>query len=106
MLGAMSEVGLVVRLHKLGLLPEANRKTFVKTIYEDLRQDDHRIRRRGLGAHGNEQQVLRSVFTDEEFEEMKERLRRNDEGQAESFDRYLKSGCRTSLQCDTVSYLG
>ena len=26
MLGAMSEVGLVVRLHKLGLLPEANRK--------------------------------------------------------------------------------
>jgi hypothetical protein len=34
MLGAMSEVGLVVRLHKLGLLPEANRKTFVKTITE------------------------------------------------------------------------
>ena len=69
MLGAMSEVGLVVRLHKLGLLPEANRKTFVKTITE--------IRRRGLGPHGNEQQVLRSVFTDEEFEEMKERVRRD-----------------------------
>jgi putative endonuclease len=29
-----------------------------------------------------------------------------DEAQAESFDRYLKSGCRTSTQCDTVSYHG
>ena len=30
----MSEVSLVVRPQKLGLLPEANRKTFVKTITE------------------------------------------------------------------------
>lgn len=32
MLSAMSEVGLVVRLHKLGLLPEENRKKFLETV--------------------------------------------------------------------------
>jgi hypothetical protein len=36
MLGAMSEGGLVVRLHKLGLLPEANRNSCAESP-SDLR---------------------------------------------------------------------
>jgi hypothetical protein len=68
MLSAMSEVGLVVRLHKLGLLPEANRKAFVKTVSE------YAVEGQDLTAMSSKS--IRSVFTDEEFEEMKQRVRK------------------------------
>ena len=60
----MFEVGLVVRLHKLGLLPETNGKTFVKTITE------YAVEGQDLTAMSSKS--LRSVFTDEEFEEMRD----------------------------------
>lgn len=67
MLSAMSEVGLVVRLHKLGLLPEENRKTFVRTVA-------------GYAVEGSDltamsSKSIRSVFADDEFEELKRRVR-------------------------------
>ena len=34
MLSAVPEVGLAVRLHEFGLLPEENRRKFVRTVSE------------------------------------------------------------------------
>jgi len=67
MLSAMSEVGVVVRLHKLALLPEENRKAFVKTVSE------YAIEGEDLSAMSSK--TIRSVFEDGEFEELKRRVR-------------------------------
>jgi hypothetical protein len=67
MLSAMSEVSLVVRLHALGLLPEANRKRFVATVSQ------YAIK--GSDLDGMSSKPIRSVFTDDEFRELKRRVR-------------------------------
>jgi hypothetical protein len=67
MLSAMSEVGLVVRLHKLGLLPEENRKKFLETVSKYAVDGDD------LSAMSSKS--IRSVFEDSEFEALKTRVR-------------------------------
>lgn len=67
MLSAMSEVGVVVRLNNLGLLPEKNRQTFVQTVSEYSVEGDD------LSAMSSK--TIRSVFEDNEFEELKQRVR-------------------------------
>jgi hypothetical protein len=63
------EVGLAVRLHDLGLFPEDSRKNFIETVsnfaiegYDVLALDDG---------------CIRDVFTDNEFAELVETVRRN-----------------------------
>ena len=67
MISAMPEVGLVVRLHTLGLLPEENRRQFVDTVSEYAVEGDD------LSAMSSKS--IRSVFEDTEFEELKARVR-------------------------------
>jgi hypothetical protein len=67
MLSAMSEVGLVVSLHRQGLLPEANRLKFVSTISQ------YAIDGNDLGALSSKS--IRSVSTHDEFETLKKRVR-------------------------------
>lgn len=55
-----SEVGLALRLHEFGLLPEENRETFVKAV------SAYAISGEDLYALDDE--GIRSVFTDDEFE--------------------------------------
>jgi hypothetical protein len=66
-LSAMSEVGLVVRLQKLGLLPEENRKKFVETVSAYAVDGDD------LTAMSSK--TIRTVFEDSEFEALKRRVR-------------------------------
>lgn len=67
MLSAMSEVSLVVSLHRQDLLPEANRLTFVRTVSQYATDGDD------LDALSDKS--IRSVFTDDEFEALKKRVR-------------------------------
>lgn len=67
MLSAMSEVGLVVSLHRQGLLPETKRLKFVGTVSQYAIDGDD------LDALSS--RSIRSVFTDDEFEALKERVR-------------------------------
>lgn len=67
MLSAMSEVGLVARFHKLGLLPEENRKNFVETVSAYAVDGDD--------LSGMSSKTIRSVFEDREFEALKARVR-------------------------------
>lgn len=66
-LSSYSEVGLALRLHEFGLLPEKDRKTFVQTVSayaisgEDVYALDH--------------EDIRSVFTDAEFDDLIARVR-------------------------------
>jgi hypothetical protein len=67
MLSAMAEVGLVVTLNKLGILPEKHREQFIETVSQYAVDGDD------LTAMSNKS--IRTVFKDEEFDELKERVR-------------------------------
>jgi hypothetical protein len=67
MLSAMAEVALVVTLNKLGILPEEHRRQFIATVSQYAIDGDD------LTAMNNKS--IRTVFKDEEFDELKERVR-------------------------------
>jgi hypothetical protein len=67
MLSAMAEVGLVVTLHKLGILPEEHRRQFIETVSQYAVDGDD------LTAMNNKS--IRTVFKDQEFDKLKERVR-------------------------------
>jgi hypothetical protein len=67
MLSAMSEVGLVERLHMLDLLPEHHRRRFIATVSRYAVDGDD------LAAMSDKS--IRSVFRDSEFDELKTRVR-------------------------------
>jgi hypothetical protein len=67
MLSAMAEVGLVVTLNKLGILPEEHRQRFIATVSQYAVDGDD------LTAMNNNS--IRTVFKDEEFDELKKRVR-------------------------------
>jgi hypothetical protein len=67
MLSAVSEVGLAARLHKYGLLPEPQRLKFLETVT-------------GYALRGEDFDALsdydiKSIFTDQEFEDFREQVR-------------------------------
>jgi hypothetical protein len=62
-----SEVDLTVRLHEFGLLPEANRNTFVQAVSEFAVS--------GEDVYALENEGIRSVFTDAEFDALLARVR-------------------------------
>ena len=67
MLSAVSEVDLAARLHKYGLLSEPQRLTFLKTVT-------------GYALNGEDLYALsdydiKSIFTEQEFEEFREQVR-------------------------------
>jgi hypothetical protein len=66
-LNAVPEVDLAARLHKYGLLPEAQRLKFVETVsgYALRGEDSYALTDSGI----------RSVFTDEEFETLRRQVR-------------------------------
>ncbi len=66
-LGAVPEVDLAVRLHEFGLLPEENRRQFVENVsnYAIAGEDTYALKDAGV----------RSVFTEEEFDELVEAAR-------------------------------
>ncbi|MGF6350956.1 putative nucleotidyltransferase/energy-coupling factor transporter ATP-binding protein EcfA2 [Variovorax sp. W2I14] len=66
-LSAVPEVDLAVRLHEFGLLPEEDRKTFVETVstYAVDGEDLYALNDPGV----------RSVFQDNEFDELEEAVR-------------------------------
>lgn len=66
-LSAVPEVDLAVRLHEFGLLPEEDRKTFVETVstYAVDGEDLYALKDPGV----------RSVFQDNEFDELEEAVR-------------------------------
>ncbi len=66
-LHAVSEVDLAVRLHELGLLPEDKRKKFVTTV------SDYAVR--GDDLYGLDDADIRSMFRNNEFEELLENVR-------------------------------
>jgi hypothetical protein len=67
MLSAVSEVDLAARLHKFDLLPEPQRLKFVETV------TGYALRGEDLYALSNYN--IRSIFTDEEFEDFRQRVR-------------------------------
>ncbi len=67
-LRVVAEVGLAVRLHGLGLLPESNRKEFVDVV------SNHAIKGEDMYALTNA--GIRSVFDDSEFDKFEEEVRR------------------------------
>jgi hypothetical protein len=67
MLSAVSEVDLAARLHKFGLLPEPQRLKFLETVT-------------GYALRGEDFEALsdydiKSIFTDQEFEDFREQVR-------------------------------
>jgi len=66
-LSAMSEVQLAARFHELGLFPEDMRKTFVTTV------SNYAIA--GEDLYVFESATIRGLFTEEEFTDLRERVR-------------------------------
>lgn len=67
MLSAMAEIGLVVTLNRLGILSEEHRRQFVETVSQYAVDGDD------LTAMNSA--PIRTVFKDEEFDELRERVR-------------------------------
>lgn len=67
MLAVVPEVRLAKRLHGFGLLPEENRKRFIKTV------TNYAVEGQDMDALGNP--ALRGLFTDKEHEELVQRVR-------------------------------
>jgi hypothetical protein len=67
MLSAVPEVRLAKRLHEFGLLPEENRKRFVETVSDYAAE--------GQDTDALDSATIRSVFTDEEYENLVRRVR-------------------------------
>jgi hypothetical protein len=65
-LDTVPEVRLAKRLHELGLLPEENRRTFVETV------SDYAVE--GQDADALDDDEIRSLFTDDEFDELIQRV--------------------------------
>ncbi len=63
------EVGLAIRLHSLGLLPEDYRKKFIETVSNFAIEGDD--------ALALDDCSMRGVFTDDEFAELEESVRNN-----------------------------
>jgi hypothetical protein len=66
-LDSVPEVLLASKLHECGILPEDKRKMFVATVTEYAVE--------GQDLQGLENPYVREVFTEEEFEEMRSRVR-------------------------------
>lgn len=66
-LGSASEVGLAVRLHEFGLLPEANRRLFVEKVSEYAIQ--------GEDVSALDDKKIQAVFTEEELNGLIEAVR-------------------------------
>jgi len=66
-LGAVPEVRLAGRLHELGLLPEEKRKKFVETVSKYAIE--------GEDFDAIDDDGIRALFTDEEYEELIDRVR-------------------------------
>lgn len=67
LLSSSSEVALAMRLHEFGLLPEANRKIFVQAVSEYAIS--------GEDVYALDDEDIRSVFTDAEFDALVARVR-------------------------------
>ena len=67
MLNGTSEVDLAMCLHEHGLLPEDKRKTFVRTVVEYAVD--------GMDASALSDSDIRSLFTDDEYEDLVQRIR-------------------------------
>jgi len=67
LLSSSSEVALAMRLHELGLLPEANRKVFIQAVsgYATSGEDVYAL----------EDEDIRRVFTDDEFDALIAKVR-------------------------------
>lgn len=66
-LDTVPEVGLAVRLHEFGLLPEGHRKQFVQTVSDYAAE--------GEDTRALDDDDIRSLFTDDEFAQLRERVR-------------------------------
>lgn len=66
-LDTVTEVRLAERLHEFGLLPEEKRKKFVETV------SNYALEGQDADALGDEE--IRSLFKDDEFEDLRERVR-------------------------------
>jgi hypothetical protein len=66
-LDAVTEVRLAKRLHEFGLLPEENRRKFIDTVSKYAIE--------GEDADALDDEGIRSLFTDDEFEEFVARVR-------------------------------
>jgi hypothetical protein len=66
-LGSGTEVRLVVRLHKFNLFPEHCRKMFIETVSD--------FALKGYDMYALSDEGIRSVFTDNEFDEFVQRVR-------------------------------
>lgn len=66
-LNSSAEVGLAVRLHEFGLLPEEHRRTFVETVSKYALAGDDQF---ALESDG-----IRTLFTDAEFDELVQAVR-------------------------------
>ncbi len=66
-LNSVSEVDLVIRLHKLGLLPEKHRRAFVTTVISYALE--------GKDLYGLESLRIQSVFTPDELDDFRARIR-------------------------------
>ena len=67
MLNVVPEVRLAQRLHEFGLLPDSQRKKFVETVSNYALE--------GLDATALNDDGIRSLFTDDEFEDFVQRVR-------------------------------
>lgn len=67
-LSVVAEVGLAVRLHGLGLLPEANRKEFVEAVSNYALE--------GEDMYALDDAGIRGVFTDSEFDKFVKKVRK------------------------------
>ena len=66
-LDTVPEVGLAVRLHEFGLLPEEKRQRFVKTV------SDYAVRGEDMDALDDDD--VRTVFTDDEYNTLVQNVR-------------------------------